>query len=94
MSSLTPPMAPGPVADLATLEHKLTKRGFRRDDLYLHECTACHEQAVLKYIAMGKTGGRDISLCQACGVSTSWRNGANASSREQDVGFDLRVFLG
>ena len=91
MSSPTPP---SPVADLATLEHKLTKRGFRRDDLYLHECTACHEQAVLKYILTGKTGGRDISLCQACGVAMSWRNGAGAHSREQDVGFDLRAFLG
>jgi len=100
MSSPTPPRppgaagSPGPVADLATLEYKLTKRGFRRDDLYLHECTSCREQAVLKYITTGKTGGRDISLCQACGISTSWRSSANAQSREQDVGFDLRAFLG
>ena len=91
MSSPTPP---SPVADLATLEHKLTKRGFRRDDLYLHECTACHEQAVLKYILTGKTGGRDISLCQACGDARSWRSGAGLEQREEDLTFDLRAFLG
>lgn len=85
-----------PIDDLATLEYKLSKRGFRRDDLFLHECTDCHEQAVLKYItsASGRTGGRDIALCQACGVAKSWRSGAGLQAREQDVGFDLRAFLG
>jgi hypothetical protein len=28
-----------PIDDLGTIEHKLKKRGFRRDDLLLHECT-------------------------------------------------------
>jgi hypothetical protein len=82
------------VDDLAALEYKLTKRGFRRDDVFLHECVECHEQAVLKYITAGKTGGRDISLCQACGDAKSWRSLAGFQVREQDLEFDLRKFLG
>jgi hypothetical protein len=85
--------APRGITDLAALEAKLTKRGFRRDDMFLHECPACHEQAVFKYITAGKTGGRDIALCAACGVARSWRSGAGFQSREEDVGFDLRAFL-
>jgi hypothetical protein len=83
-----------PIDDLENLEHKLRKRGFRREDAYVHQCSSCHEHAVLKYVTMGKTGGRDISLCQACGVATSWRSVAGLEKREQDVGFDLRKFLG
>jgi hypothetical protein len=83
-----------PIDDLDALERKLSKRGFRRDDVYLHECPECHEQAVLKYAIGGRTGGRDISLCQACGDAKSWRSVAGLESREQDVGFDLRKFLG
>ena len=82
------------IDDLETLEYKLRKRGFRREDVYLHECASCHEHAVLTYVTMGRTGGRDISLCQACGVATSWRSVAGLEKREQDVGFDLRAFLG
>ena len=82
------------IDDLETLEYKLRKRGFRREDAYLHECAACHEHAVLTYVTAGRTGGRDISLCQACGVATSWRSVAGLEAREQDVGFDLRAFLG
>jgi len=81
------------IDDLDTLEHKLGKRGFRRVDSYFHECAACHERAVRKYATLGRTGGRDISLCEACGVSMSWRSVAGMEQREQDVGFDLRVFL-
>jgi hypothetical protein len=81
------------IADLEALERKLTRRGFRRIDVFLHQCTACHEQAVIKYGAAGKTGGRDISLCQACGVATSWRSVAGLEQREQDLHFDLRAFL-
>jgi hypothetical protein len=81
------------IDDLQTLESKLVKRGFRREDAYLHECTDCKQQAVLKYVLAGKTGGRDISLCQACGVSRSWRSSANFEAREEDRGFDLRAFL-
>ena len=65
-----------PVEDLQTLEYKLTKRGFRRDDVFLHECETCKERAVATYIiAKGRTGGRDIKLCLACGISRSWRSG-------------------
>jgi hypothetical protein len=82
------------IDDLEALEYKLRKRGFRREDLYLHECTGCHEQAVLTYVLAGRTGGRDISLCQTCGVATSWRSSGGLESRQQDLGFDLRAFLG
>jgi hypothetical protein len=88
-----PSEAPSGITDLPVLEAKLTKRGFRRDDMFLHECPSCHEQAVFKYITVGKTGGRDIALCAACGVARSWRSGAGFQSREEDVGFDLRAFL-
>ena len=81
------------IDDLATLEHKLGKRGFRREDGYLHVCTECNEQAVLKYVLAGKTGGRDISLCQACGKARSWRSDASFQSRVEDPVFDLRAFL-
>jgi hypothetical protein len=83
-----------PVTDLDTLEYKLGKRGFRREDAYFHECTACHERAVARYVVAGKTGGRDISLCQACGVVRSWRSVPGLEAREEDPGFDLRAFLG
>jgi len=83
-----------PVDDLATLEYKLAKRGFRRDDVFMHECETCKERAVATYIIAGKSGGRDISLCLACGVSRSWRSVAGLEDRQEDVGFDLRAFLG
>ncbi|HLL21106.1 MAG TPA: hypothetical protein VK427_03195 [Kofleriaceae bacterium] len=83
-----------PVEDLGTLEYKLTKRGFRRDDLYLHICEGCGEQAMASYIIAGKSGGRDIKLCLHCGASRSWRSVAGLEERQEDVGFDLRVFLG
>jgi hypothetical protein len=80
--------------ELETLERKLAKRGFRRIDGYLHECTACSEQAVLQFGMIGRTGGRDIALCQACGSATSWRSGAGLETRQQDLAFDLGAFLG
>ena len=83
-----------PIDDLSTLEYKLGKRGFRRDDVFLHECEACKEQAMASYIIGGRTGGRDIKLCLACGISRSWRSGAGLQAREEDLGFDLRAFLG
>ena len=82
------------VPDLEALEYKLTKRGFRRNDVFLHECPECHVQACIRYAAAGKTGGRDISLCQACGDTKSWRSVAGLEQREQDLAFDLRKFLG
>jgi hypothetical protein len=81
------------IADLGTLEYKLQKRGFRRDDVFLHECATCQEQAVATYIIAGKSGGRDISLCLACGKARSWRSVAGLEQRVEDEGFDLREFL-
>ena len=79
--------------DLATLEYKLAKRGFRRDDLLLHECEACHERAVFTYVIAGKSGGRDIRICAECGVARSWRSVAGLEEREEDTAFDLATFL-
>jgi hypothetical protein len=83
-----------PIADLETLEYKLQKRGFRRDDVLFHECTSCGVKAVATYVIAGRTGGRDISLCLECGVSRSWRSDASFVARVEDQGFDLRAFLG
>jgi hypothetical protein len=86
-------MAPIASAELDALEYKLTKRGFRREDQYFHDCPDCHERAVRKYVTAGRTGGRDISLCEACGATASWRSGAGLEARELDPGFDLQAFL-
>lgn len=83
-----------PIDDLGTLEYKLQKRGFRRDDVFLHVCEKCKEQAVLTYVIQGRSGGRDIKLCQACGDARSWRSVAGLEGREEDLAFDLRAFLG
>ena len=80
--------------DLNTLEYKLKKRGFRRDDMLLHQCPDCSEKALLTYVIIGRSGGRDITLCMACSKSRSWRSGAGLESREEDPAFDLRTFLG
>jgi hypothetical protein len=82
------------IADIDTLEYKLRKRGFRRDDVLLHECAACREPAVATYVIMGKTGGRDITICLACGAARSWRSSAGLEQRTEDEAFDLRAFLG
>ena len=81
------------IADLSTLEYKLNKRGFKRGDGTLHECPTCNERAVLLYVITGRSGGRDISLCQACGVARSWRSPPGLDKRVEDADFDLRVFL-
>lgn len=84
-----------PVADLETLIYKLKKRGFKQDDLYLHECPSCKQQSVVIFVIAGKKlGGRDIRLCVECGDATSFRSGAGLEGREIDAGFDLRTFLG
>ena len=82
------------IADLDTIEYKLKKRGFRRDDLLLHECTQCHTPAVATYIIAGKSGGRDIELCLECGHARSHRSVAGLEQRVEDPSFDLRSFLG
>jgi hypothetical protein len=82
-----------PIEDLETLKHQLQKRGFKVDDPLLSKCAACSEKAVLRYIITGKTGGRDITLCLACGDAHSWRSAAGMQTREEEIGFDLREFL-
>lgn len=79
--------------DFETVVYKLGKRGFRQTDSFLHECAACHERAVVVFGAAGRTGGRDIHICQACGNAQSWRNGAGLEGREADASFDLDAFL-
>ena len=81
-------------ADLNNFEYKLQKRGFRRDDVFLHECKECHNQAVATYVISGKAGGRDIALCLECGKSWSHRSGSGLNERVEDPDFDLKKFLG
>jgi hypothetical protein len=69
------------IANLDTLEYKLKKRGFRRDDVLLHDCAVCKEHAVATYVIAGKSGGRDIALCLACGHARSWRSVAGLEQR-------------
>jgi hypothetical protein len=83
-----------PIEDLEVLEEKLRKRGFKQSDIFHHECPVCHEQAVRIYSIIGRSGGRDIRLCLACGDSRSWRSVAGMEQRSEDAGFDLRKFLG
>lgn len=82
------------IPDLSTLEYKLKQRGFKRGDGVLHACETCQERAVLQYVIAGRAGGRDISLCQACGKARAWRSGVGLEGRVEDTNFDLRVFLG
>jgi hypothetical protein len=79
---------------LDTYEYKLRKRGFRRDDVLLHECPDCGLKAILTYVIAGRGGGRDIRLCAECGCARSWRSQAGMEGREEDPGFDLAKFLG
>ena len=83
-----------PIEDLETLENKLRKRGFKRDDVLFHDCPVCSVHAVATYIIAGRTGGRDIALCHACGHSRSWRSVPGLEKREEEIGFDLKTFLG
>jgi hypothetical protein len=82
-----------PPADLDTLVYKLQKRGFRQNDVFLHECPACQQKAVVIFVIAGRVGGRDIRLCTDCGDARSWRSVAGMEGREQDLEFDLRAFL-
>lgn len=80
-------------AELDAERAAMTKRGFRRGDLYYHQCPTCKEQAVEKWELVGKPGGRDIDLCLACGKSWSWRRRPEREDREVDPGFVLWTFL-
>ena len=80
--------------ELDTYEYKLRKRGFKRDDLYMHDCADCNaKQSVLTYIISGKGGGRDIRLCLECGKARSFRSAEGLESRTEDTAFDLATFL-
>lgn len=84
-----------PVADLETLLYKLKKRGFKQDDVYLHQCPSCGQQSVAIFMIAGKKlGGREIRLCVECGDARSFRSVAGLEGREEDAAFDLRAFLG
>jgi hypothetical protein len=82
-----------PPADLDELVRKLQKRGFHQTDSFVHECTTCKERGVLIFAISGRSGGRDIRICMACGDAKSWRNVAGMEGREADPAFDLRVFV-
>ena len=56
-----------PIEDLEALRAGLRKRGFKQDDPLLHDCPDCGVKAIERYIIAGRSGGRDITLCQACG---------------------------
>jgi len=80
--------------ELDTYEYKLRKRGFRRDDLFMHDCPDCNaKQCVLTYVIAGRSGGRDIRLCLECGKARSFRSFAGLEKREEDDAFDLKTFL-
>lgn len=80
--------------ELDTYEYKLRKRGFRRDDVLLHVCPDCEAKAVLTYVIIGRSGGRDIRLCAECGKARSWRSFSGMEERAEDPDFDLATFLG
>jgi len=82
-----------PVDDLEVIEQKLRKRGFKQNDVLHHECPACHEHAVRIYAITGRSGGRDIRLCLACGDARSWTSVAGLEQRSEDANFDLETFL-
>jgi len=80
--------------DLEPYRIALRKRGFLQSDPYLHQCPKCHtDRAVEKWIVAGRTGGRDIDLCGACGQTWSWRQRPLKDEREIDPDFDLATFL-
>ena len=79
--------------ELDTYEYKLKKRGFKRDDVFLHECPDCTTKAVLTYAILSRNGGRDIRLCMECGKARSFRSGAGMEGRTEDPDFNLDTFL-
>jgi len=82
-----------PFPELDTVIYKLKKRGFKQDDVFLHECPTCKEKAVAIFVISGRVGGRDIRLCVECGAAQSWRSDAGLEGRSQDENFDLSRFL-
>jgi hypothetical protein len=70
---------------------KLLKRGFKRDSVK-DFCEACRVSALHVYKLLGRTGGRDVKMCMACGKISSFRRSANDDVTEE-IGFDLDAFL-
>lgn len=80
-------------AELDNLEHKLGKRGFRRE-LRPIFCDDCGERTLYVYaLAHTNIGGRSIEICHGCDVVRSWRR-PDGGDRVEDTGFDLDAFLG
>ena len=74
-------------------ERLLRKRGFKQDDVYFHVCASCGEKAVFRLGIHGRTGGRDLELCQACGKVRAWSRRGVLEERVEDVDFDIETFL-
>ena len=82
-----------PIENLAEIQRKLLKRGFRIHSPLLSECEQCHEHGVASYEIAGKQGGRDIQLCHTCGHARSWRSAPGLEERSEDKAFVLDEFL-
>jgi hypothetical protein len=82
-----------PIADLASIQSKLMKRGFHLEGALLGQCDGCGAYGVANYMIRGKPGGRTIELCFECGKSRSWRNAPGLEERTEDTEFDLHEFL-
>lgn len=81
------------IENLEEIRRKLTKRGFKVHSPLLAVCEKCGEQAIAQYQIIGRQGGRDISLCYACGDAQSWRSAPGMEERELDAAFSLDEFL-
>ena len=82
-----------PIANLADLQQKLLKRGFRIHTPLLARCEKCGADGVATYLIAGKVGGRDINLCHECGDARSWRAAPGFEERTEDKEFKLDEFL-
>jgi hypothetical protein len=82
-----------PIDDLDTLRAGLRKRGFRIEDPQLHVCPDCGAKAIERHVISGRAGGRDDTICIACGKARSWRSEPGLEVRTEDQDFDLRAFL-
>jgi len=71
----------------------LSKRGFKADDPYFHDCVKCGAHAIQKFTLQGRLGGRDIDLCLECGAARSWSRRAGQEERVEELDFDLVKFL-
>lgn len=87
-------MADDALPDLEPFRTALYKRGFKREDVYYHDCPKCQKpRCVEKWLIKGKGGGRDIDMCNECGETWSWRMRPANEMREIDPDFDLKFFL-